>query len=141
MSDVRTFATFDSDIVDESNFSDSGEMILPGGCNISSVIKDNLSEMGLVASYPIQYKFYGWEFEATIKGQKYWFLVQNPESWLLISEDRTGLFGRLKAESELFGNTLRELNLRLTDDERFSHIRWFTKAEYESGKSMGVAVP
>lgn len=141
MNEQRTFVTFNAVFPDDFEFLESGDIAVPGGRNICNVIMGILQNLGLTVSKPEQHQFYGWELTAKKDGCEYWFLLQYPESWLLIAQDKTGIFGRMKSQATSFGATLADLNQKLAEDERFSNIRWFAKGEYENGKSLGSKTP
>ncbi|MGK6321424.1 hypothetical protein [Sphingomonas sp. DT-204] len=141
MSELRTFATFDAELPDDSEFSESGDILVPGGRGVCLLIMQLLQEIGLDVSQPEQHQFYGWELNGELNGSKFWFLLQYPESWLLIVEDKTGLIARLKTERMSLQELLDDLGKKLTADHRIHGIQWFTKKEYESGVTLGNKFP
>ena len=137
MSLQRTFVTFDAEMPDDSEFSESGDILVPGGRGVCFLVMQFLQELGLDVSEPEQHQFYGWELNGELHGSKFWFLLQYPAPWLLIAEDKTGLFARFRTERISLEKLLSGLNKKLTTDHRIGDVQWFTKREYEDGMPLG----
>ena len=135
------FATFECSVVDEPEFSESDDVLVAGGCKISVMLIAILRDMGYSVDGPYERSFYGWEFIASGHGQKYFFVLQLIEEWLLIAEDVTGFIGKLRKNRPSLRDMLDKLSLRLISDGRFHNILWFSREEYSSGNTIGRSSP
>ncbi|WP_025871275.1 hypothetical protein [Methylobacillus glycogenes] len=136
----QIFITFESLIIDEFEYSSSGDITIPGGLKLATLIAKVFENLGFDTSLPIQYQYYGWEVIAKNSGIKCWFLLQYPGPWLLIVENRTGFFSGINAKSFSFKGIVENLKNNLMLDTRFSNVKVFTKAEYESLTSKNSAL-
>lgn len=127
MSAQRTFATFDAELLDDSELSESGDILIPGGRGVSLLIRRLLQELGLVISEPEQHQFYGWKLNGEKDGSKFWFLLQYPNPWLLIIEDRTRFIVRNRSEKDLFKQIISNLNGKMVAEDRIRSVQWFKK--------------
>ncbi|AZI37932.1 hypothetical protein NT2_13_00190 [Caenibius tardaugens NBRC 16725] len=127
MTGQRCFATFSAEVPDDWEFSEAGEILIPGGRGVCLLIMRHLQNLGLDVSEPKQHQFYGWELKGEWDGSQFWFLLQYPDPWLLISEDKTGIIGFLKPERPSLTHLLRRFNIEMSDDDHFHNIQWFAK--------------
>jgi hypothetical protein len=128
--------TFESRIPDDAEYSIDGENTFPPGRNISSAIASKLVEHGLEVSVPEQHRFYGWEFNAKIRNSNFWFLLQFPGPWLLISEDKSDFIKRAIGLSYDQSTVLSKLDSSMQKDVRFSNILWYDRIEYNRAYTM-----
>jgi hypothetical protein len=130
---MKNFVTFDANFQDDSEWSETGDPIVPRGRAVVGAIASGMSSQTLCCSNPEQRSFYGWAFHVEV-GARFQCVVQYVEPWLLICDrvptiaDR--LFGR-KHESD-HRRVLEALGVALTRDPRFSSVKWFTREEFES---------
>lgn len=130
---VRNFVEFNADFPDDSEFAPSGDIIRPSGRNVADALCEHLRENNQDVTGPTQHSYYAWGFQAGPKGDSR-FLLQFPGPYLLTCESRH------KASSEHVLTLLRLVEQIVLADTRFSQVRWYTKAEYESG-GEGSASP
>ena len=133
----RRFATFEADFPDDATWSASGDIVTPTGRNVCAALASAFEDCGFEVSKLYQHEDYGWEFTANKDKEKYMFLLQYAEPWLLIAEDRSGLFDKLRRPSRLV-DALRAVTVNLNRDSRFKRVRWYTRAEYEQGCLPGT---
>ena len=93
--ELRTYTTFEADFPDDAEFEEAGEIKRPGGLGIARVLCQMLQDRGFKVSEPEQHSFYGWAFVVRDEDLAFWFLLQFPGPWLLLSQNRTSLFRRL----------------------------------------------
>jgi hypothetical protein len=138
----RTFVTFNAALPDQAEWTEQGSPLVPGGKGIAVALSESLRGTGLCLSEVTQCSFYGWAFEITFPKTKIWCLLQAGETWLLLLEERKGVFGLFQFEgSSQLDSTLRAVDQALKQDHRFSSIRWYTKREYEAGRQGGSNSP
>lgn len=97
MTEQPTFATFEADPTDDSEFSDAGEIVIPRGRGLSEALTQALERQGFKVPQWVQHEFYGWKATVELSGQKCWLLLQGGEPWLLIVEERNGLVGWMRS--------------------------------------------
>jgi hypothetical protein len=122
----QRFVTFDASFPDDARHSETGDVISPGGRAIAERL---VSLLGSAAPCE-QHSHYGWAFAAG----GCWCLVQHPDSWLLIVEDRGPLFERWfrpNRAAQRFQAFSEQLSQALDSDRAFSNVSWFTREEYE----------
>jgi hypothetical protein len=136
---LHTFATFESDVPEDGEFTAHGDIKHPPGRNVVCILAEMLKEQGLTMSEPQEHNYYGWSITASRGDVTFWFLLQFPGPWLLLSRDRTASIRKLfRSNSSLHHQILRDLNRSLARDGRFRAIRWFTKEQYERGDGIGL---
>jgi hypothetical protein len=126
---VRSFLTFAADSSDAEEQPPDNEPV-PAGRSIAQTIASACRRSGTREAVVRQHSFYGWEFQCG----PYWCLLQCPDSWLLIVEDRSSVVWRWvnrRRTSSAFQSFLDEMRNVLEADSRFSKIRFFSKDEYE----------
>ena len=142
---LRTYTTFEADFPDDAEFTENGDIKHPGGLKIARVLGELLESRGLKVSAPKQHSFYGWAFVVRDHNYSFWFLLQFPGPWLLLSQNRTSWIQRLFRSKPLSQHrrTLEILNESLRQDGRFRNIQWYHKQYYEQGKGRlsGEKIP
>lgn len=141
MTEQPTFVTFEADLLDDSEFSNSGEVSTPAGRGLSQVLTQALKLKGFRVPEWEQHKFYGWEATVELNGQKCWLLLQGDNPWLLIAERRSGFLGWMHRTEGSFRQLLTVIDAALKSDERLAHVSWFTRLEYENGNQVGNSAP
>jgi hypothetical protein len=141
MTDQRTFATFDADLLDDSEFSEAGDILVPGGRSICAELAQLLSIEGFQISKPTQHEFYGWEMTVERDDISTWILLQGGEPWLMIVEGRSGMLGWLGKSKSPSEQVLALLDATIKKCSHFSKVAWFTRKEYESGGQDGSPTP
>lgn len=141
MTEQATFATFDSDLPDDSEFSDAGDIVIPGGRGLSEVLTQAFERQGFNVLEWNQYEFYGWQTTLELSGQKCWILLQGGRPWLLIAENRSGILSWIHKTGDAFRETLLAIDTALKDEDRIKNVSWFSRAEYEKGSQVGSARP
>lgn len=141
MTERPTFATFEADLPDDSEFSDAVEMMIPGGRRLSEVLTQALERQGFKVLEWEQHEFYGWQTTIDLSSQKCWILLQGGDPWLIIAENRSDILGWINKVDDAFGKILLAIDTTLKSDEHFKNVSWFTRAEYEKGSQVGSARP
>jgi hypothetical protein len=141
---VRTFVTFEADFPDDSVWDAKENLMVPGGRVLATWLRERLQDRGLECSGVAQQRFYGWRFDATVRDEPVECILQGGHPWLLISEPKTSLLGRLvghvdRSALEVVASSIHDI---LKRDLRFSSVRWFTRKDYEAGKDrLGADTP
>jgi hypothetical protein len=132
--ELLTYATFDADFPEDAELAESDDLEHPGGRTIAQVLCEMLRGCGLKVSEPEQHSFYGWAFIASDDEFAFWFLLQFPGPWLLLSQDKTSLFRRLFSPKSLSRHRrmLEMLNDAMAHDVRFRNLQWFSKQQFEN---------
>jgi len=135
--ELRTYTTFNADFPEDAEFEDGGDIKRPGGLGIARVLCQMLQGRGFKVSEPEQHSFYGWAFIVRVEDLAFWFLLQFPGPWLLLSQNRTSLFRRLFSSRSVSHHRriLETLNDSLVHDNRFREIKWFSKEQFEEVSS------
>jgi len=136
---VRTFATFEADFPDDGVFDAAGNCITPAGKSVTKALAAMLRSQGARTTEVLQHSFYGWQFTVEMNQHHAWFLLQGTAPWLLLSQTRPSFLEKLtfKKTSDWHRSILQAANDCLARDNRFRGMRWYTKEEYEKGKSRG----
>ncbi len=136
---VRTFATFNAEFPDDGVVDAAGNCITPAGKSVMAALAAMLRSQGARTTEVLQHSFYGWQFTVEMNQHHAWFLLQGTSPWLLLSQARPSLLEKLtfKKTSAWHGSILQAVNTCLAQDIRFREVRWYTKEEYERGKSRG----
>ena len=127
--DVRNYLTF------VAEFPDDGDQLrdeapVPAGRNVAEAIAAALRQPDRPKPVVHQHSFYGWHFQCG----PYWCLLQCPDSWLLVVEDRSSVIRRWTNRSKNAGELqdfLDAIHQALRADARFSEMRWCSIDEYE----------
>jgi hypothetical protein len=143
MSEIRNFVTFNADFVDDAQWTDNGDLLVPGGRTIADALCFALQKIGCVVSPVSQQSFYGWTFDANIENLTLNCVLQAGADWLLVATPKPTLTGRL------FGNHIQSfrkfviiLHDVLVNDRRVSKVFWYTREDYEAGKTdQGSPIP
>jgi len=131
---VRSYASFEAEFPDDAAWSESGDLVRPGGRDIATTIAGKLTkEEEVHCTQPEQHKFYGWSFSASRPGFEVFCVLQDIEPWLLISAPRLGLWDRMTRRDyqEEHREFLTVLEAAIRSDSRFSTLRWFTPEEFD----------
>ena len=133
----RNFVEFDADFPDDAVWDEDGNNLVPGGQAIAEYLRNQLRERGLPTSKLVQHHFYGWAFEISSEEVDVWCLLQGGGDWLLIVDPRLSLIERLVGSSRLSGfDKVRSiLHDILSNDSHFAKVMWYTRRDYESGRS------
>jgi hypothetical protein len=131
MSRPTIFVTFDADLPDDTQWSESEEPLVPRGRAVSVLIMQALEEMGLQTTELFQRSHYGWEWGGKIGGSKFWFLVYFWDTFVLVFDDNTGIFGRMKFSRMLFPEFAEIFRDSFEKICVFSDSKWLTKEEYD----------
>ena len=123
---ARSFVSFAAGFPDDGEHPPDQEPV-PAGRRIAEALAAALRMA--YGSEPVvrQHSFYGWEFESG----PYWCLLQCPDSWLLIVEDRSSVIKRWlnrRRTTAALAVFLGEIRRILETDARFSEIHWFSKS-------------
>lgn len=128
MPDVRTFATFDTDLA-PATASVANEA---PGRKIAEALAGLIAAQGLQVDGPHPYADYGWEIEAWRDTGRFWFIFQRSDAWMLIAEERTGFLAKLlRRPRPNFETILSGLEASLHEDARFRSVRWSTREEFQ----------
>lgn len=128
MPDVKTFVTFETDLAPVTSLVADE----PPGRLIAEAIVALLAAQGLQVDGPHPYADYGWEIEAWKDAGRFWFIFQRSDEWMLIAEERTGLFAKLMKKSRPSFDAIQSgLAAGLKEDARFRSVRWFTREEFQ----------
>lgn len=141
MGNQRTYVTFLADFPDDIVFNEAGDLLVPGGRNICEKLVECMRAEGIPASDPEQYKFYGWEFTASLDGAATWLMLQYPGPWLLMVEDRSVKWSWFRKRKEPSDAALNLIHDTLGKAGKISDISWFTSKEYNSGVKAGSPAP
>jgi len=128
--DVRNLATFAADFPEPEEYRADGELVPAGRIAAEAIAGALQEEVKLPRPVVRQYSSYGWEFQYG----SYWCLLQCPDTWLLIVEDRSSVLGRWvnrRKTASAFQAFLEATGRALEADGRFSDIRWLSRREYE----------
>jgi hypothetical protein len=68
-------------------------------------------------------------------------MLQDPDPWLLMIEDRSGKSGWFRKKKEPSDAALNSIHDLLKTVGRISSISWFTREQYESGAEVGNPIP
>jgi hypothetical protein len=133
----RNYITFKASFPDDAEWSQKGTPLVPGGRAIARSLVARLESRGFRCSELEQHSFYGWSFNVDHAGANVWCLLQYAEPWLLLTECRTTIAGRLlhPGQREKQADVVEALNLAMQGDSRFSGIRLWTKTEFESRRA------
>ena len=74
---------------DDTQWSEDGEINVPGGEAIVSVVRDYLRAAGVSCSVPCLRDSYGWELLAEFDGQRFFVVVQIVDEWIIQCEPLT----------------------------------------------------
>jgi len=140
MTDIRNYVEFTADFPDDIVFSEEGDIQVPGRRNVLNVLRDMLLRLGFEVSPIGQHSYYGWDMTVSDGKYKYWFMIQDPDACLLITEPRYRLFTRRSKAREGLHECLVQLNRELAEDRRFHEIRWYTSQEYNES-AAGASAP
>ena len=142
---LRTLATFESDLPDEAQWNDRGDLIRPGGENIALEIRSGLIERGHRSEDVTQRSFYGWEFMAEIAGMRFHFVLAAfvAPQWLLSCEPRQSWWRRIFGKGEEAGieRGPAVTHEALASNSHFSRILWHEREAFERGKDEGAELP
>ncbi|MAB09695.1 hypothetical protein [Hyphomonas sp.] len=125
----RNFAVFDADLPDDTVFSETGDISIPGGHALVQILASRLNAAGWQTTNPVQHEYYGWAFFVRQKQRKYWLLLQTGSSWLLICEPM-GLFQKRAGLSSF----LSALDRVLKATPIITKLSWHTRQDYEQGE-------
>jgi len=136
---MKNFVTFNADFPDDSEWTESGGLLVPEGREVADFISSALSRRGLDCSSPEQHSFYGWAFEVNT-GTRFRCVLQFADPWLLICDSRVSLKDRLlgRRHHKEHKTVLDAINSVLQRDARFSAVKWFTREGYETSPEAGA---
>ena len=142
---VRDFVTFDAEFPEDDEWDDEGNLLVPGGKAIAVVIRDQLNQRNFSCTEVVQHSFYGWSFHTRCESMTIWCVLSAPDDgWLLqivppITSMRRLLGSNEKAVFECFQDRIHAV---LSADNRFSHVFWHTRSDYEAGmKNLSIPMP
>ena len=118
-------ARFRADFPDDAVWN-GDEIVAVAGFNIAQAIAAFIKASGFaISEFEGDPEHWAWAFEATNQRQRIWRSVHAPDfsGVYLFTEDWTPIW-RSKRRAA-YGEFLRELNLALSADSRFSAVRWF----------------
>ncbi len=141
MTSQRSFVTFNANLPDESVFTDSGDIQVPGGRNVSELLAEQLRLQGWTVCTPVQRDYYGWEFSGEVDGIETWMLLQSGEPWLLIIEGRKKRAFWFPKSIEPSEQSLKRIDAVLKSCGQFEFISWHSKQDYDAGIHSGSASP
>ncbi len=122
--------TFVSSLPDDS-VEEGGNGVVPAaGRNIMDSLARCLRDSGHHVSEITQHSFYGWSFETQGPEGRFWHMLQHPDPWLLMVEDRRALHRRLFQRETPFERALANCEAALRGLEHVSEAVWFTRADY-----------
>jgi len=121
----RNHVTFEANLPDDSEEDDRGNVTVPAGRSIASVLVRALESQGLDCSAPEQHSHYGWSFEIRINGSRVWCVLQYAEPWLLMVRTHSSL-------TEPERTALRSIHDALKGEALFSEVLWLTEKEYDA---------
>ncbi len=132
---IRNFATFFSNLPDDSVES-SGDIVVPGGRNVTEAIAEALRSSGYETTGMIQHSSYGWCFDAKGQEGRFWLMVQHPEPWLLTIRDSRKVFTRWFSGPKDFGDFVAKCSTILPSLQVLADVRWFTESEWSNSESQ-----
>lgn len=134
---MRNFVTFETAFEDDAIWDSRENIISPAGRNVAAAIAAQLSMMGCACSEPTQHSFYGWSFNVTRDRERFWLLLQGRDPWLLICEPRRTILQRMfrVRDDDTFDSLLLTLYAALKADDRITHLRWYSREDYETNRS------
>jgi hypothetical protein len=141
MRSQRSFVTFNADLSDDAVFTESGDIEVPGGRNVSELLVQQLRLQGWTACNPVQRDYYGWEFSGEVDGIETWMLLQSGESWLLIIEGRKKRAFWFSKAIEPSEQSLKRIDEVLKRCGQFDCISWHRKQDYDAGLHGGGPSP
>jgi hypothetical protein len=124
---LRTISTFTTTIPDDTQWSDDGEISVPGGKAIANIVSQFLRASGTSCGDPALRDSYGWELQAEFERQRFLIVVQLVDDWILQCEPVS------KLHVEPTSTMLRLLAKCMASDERFGNVRWYFSTDFEKG--------
>jgi hypothetical protein len=140
----RTYATFEWSAEEKNIFSASGDVAIPGGRNILSVVRASLVQRGYNVSEVAQNESYGWSFQTEANGVRVWSMLQFSEPWLLITSVPLRWLQRIKGRpvSASLASVVNGLHECLRASSLASKLQWFSREEFERLEGNdGASVP
>ncbi len=131
-SEIPECAIFSASFADDAEWNDEGDLVVPGGKAIATYLVEQLAQSGIEAKPPIQHSYYAWLIEVKDGKATVCCYLQDLQPWLLTSEAKGSLFGGGKAKEELHARIVASLTDATRSDERFSEVRWETKAKLQA---------
>lgn len=130
------FVTFDANFPDDAVWDGQGNLLIPGGRQITETIKGKLQEFGIQCSDVYQHSFYGWGFTAIYNKAKFRCLLQVGEAWLLLFDQESSLATQLLGleKQHEFEYLQEKVHHILKFAQQFSNTLWYTREDYESGR-------
>lgn len=118
-------ARFRADLPDDAVWN-GDEIVAVGGFNVAQAIAALIEPFGFAVSEVLaDAEHWAWEFEATNRRRRIWcsVCVLDSSEAYLFTEDWTPIW-RSKRRTA-YGEFLQRLHLALSEDSRFSAVRWF----------------
>jgi hypothetical protein len=136
----RTFVTFEWAEPDEEKVGPDEE-VTPAGGAIMRALRAAMLERGFSPTPVEQHDSYGWYFDTRIGDTTVWSMLQQSDTWLLISEAPVGLLQRLRGRNNAAALTecTHALHTCLSALPLASRMQWFTREEFTRSKGTGGA--
>ncbi len=128
MKDEQTIdcLTFETRLPDDSEWSQEGDLMVPGGRAIAVVLIELFREAGVNVESVEQQEYYAWLIPVESDGLRLEFYLHDLHPWLLICESQ-GRWYQLQRKRQklkvLCERVLTELKERLQSDSRFYDVR------------------
>lgn len=138
---LRTFAEFDTDVIDHSlEEEDFGEFLEQAGLAVAVQVIGMLRRRDRKITPPDRIGDDRWQFEVKTAGRTLFFRVELMEQVLLVTGDVT--FWRLfnRRDRTKLAEVLDQLNESLQKDPRVHNIKWCYEAEI-LGEGPGASSP
>jgi hypothetical protein len=126
---VRPWAEFDADFPKDGTEDERSDFLLWPGQEAAEAIAGILRSLGYDCDQPEHAHEHGWEFG--IKGSAVQCQLTLADRWVFLCE-AARMFGPTRADQQLHLEVLLRLSVALSQDPRFSELRWFTGAEHLS---------
>lgn len=139
----RTFVTFEWAEPDEERMGPDEEVI-PAGGTIMRALRSAMVERGFNVTPVEQHDSYGWYFDTQIEDAAVWSMLQQSDTWLLISEAPVGLLQRLRGRNNAvaLSKCAKALHACLSGLPLASGVKWFTREEFTHSKgARGASEP
>lgn len=141
---VRTFVHFDSTFEDDAVYDSDGNVLVPSGNVILSMLHERLNLAGYQLTAIEQHSFYGWRFDVKDAGLPAWLLLQ--VDWVLMIGKRGFLGRRVHWRSDTNNahlvKLLKVIHGILASNSRIDNIRWYSESEEnQSGTYQGHDFP
>lgn len=113
--------TFPDDVVWDE---DGENVVSPGTLNICVAIIALMESRGWTATSPDIHSFYGWWFNLSNGGERYWVMTQGADECILQTENESAGARRSPEALAAYGQFLTDLNGAMRGDPRFGKMRW-----------------